>query len=52
MDYCKETRGPNYKANREIQKEIEKFMIVDPGVKLICLGDFNGRLKTLEPKIE
>ena len=47
MDCCKETRGPNYNANRVIQKEIEKFLAVDPGVRLVCLGDFNGRMKVL-----
>ena len=47
--FCKETKGLSYKAKREIQKEIEKFRIVDPGVKLVCLGDMNGRLKALEP---
>jgi len=27
-------------------------MGADPGVHLVCLGDFNGRMKALEPKIE
>ena len=27
-------------------------MTVDPEVNLVCLGDINGRLKILEPKIE
>ena len=52
MNCCKEAAGPNFRANREIQKEIEKYIVVDPGVNLFCLGDFNGRLKALEPKIE
>merc|ERR1711874_907306 len=29
----------------------EKLIEVDPGTKLICLGDFNGRLTQLEPNI-
>jgi len=27
-------------------------MEVEPGVKLICMGDFNGRMKILETRIE
>ena len=46
MDCCKEFKGGRYKENREIQREIENFMEVEPGVKLICMGDFNGRMKT------
>ena len=52
MDCSKEKKGNDYDGNREIQKEIEKYIEVDPGVNLICLGDINGKLKTLEPNIE
>ena len=52
MDCCKEVKVTRYKENREIQREIEKFMEVEPGVKLVCMGDFNGRMKILEPRIE
>ena len=38
--------------NRKIQEQIEKLIEVEPEVSLICLGDFNGRIKTLEPNIE
>ena len=52
MDCCKQTNGPNFRANRRIQEKIERYMMVDPGVHLVCLGDFNGRVKALEPRIE
>ena len=48
----KERKGEDYDANRRLQKEIEKYLEVDPEVYLICLGDINRRLKTLEPNIE
>ena len=52
MSCSKEKKGEEYEANREIQRKIEKFMEVDPEVLLICLGNMNGRLKSLEPHIE
>ena len=52
MDSDKKKSGKNYNKNRKIQEEIEKLLEVEPEVSLICLGDFNGRLKTLEPNIE
>ena len=30
---------------------MEKLIEVEPDVKLICLGDFNGRLTKIEPNI-
>ena len=52
MGFSKEKKGVEYEANRDIQRKIEKFMEVDPEVSLICLGDMNGRLKSLEPHID
>ena len=52
MDCCKEANGPRFRANREIQEEIEKYIQVEANTNLICLGDFNGRLHALEPKIK
>ena len=52
MGCSKERKGEDYDANRRLQKEIEKYIEVDPEINLICLGDINGRLKTLEPGIE
>ena len=49
LNCCKETQGRKYTANREIQKEIEQYIHVEDDKHLICLGDFNGRLRTLEP---
>merc|ERR1712179_670073 len=51
FDSNKKKSGEEYEKNRKIQKDIETLMEVEPGVKLICLGDFNGRLKKLEPDI-
>ena len=48
---CKETQGRKYAVNREIQKEIEQYLQVEDDKHLICLGDLNGRLRTLEPRI-
>ena len=31
---------------------MEKLIEIEPDVYLICLGDFNGRIKTIEPNIE
>ena len=44
FDSCKKKSGDEYTRNRNIQKEVEKLTEVEPDVKLICLGDFNGRL--------
>merc|ERR1711874_895030 len=41
-----------FKNNREIQKEVESLMEVEADTELVCLGDMNGRLKRLEPKIK
>ena len=51
FDSCKNKSGKEYNKNRIIQKDIERLIEVDPEVKLICLGDFNGRLEKIEPKI-
>ena len=51
MDCSKMKSGKNYEHNRKIQKIIEKWMEVEPGTMLICLGDFNARMKELEPRI-
>ena len=51
FDSCKNKSGKEYNKNRKIQKDIEDLIEVEPDVKLICLGDFNGRLKKLEPNI-
>ena len=42
MDSDKKKSGNNYNWNRNIQKQIEKLLEVDPDTTLICLGDFNG----------
>ena len=52
MGCSMERKGEDYDANRRLQKEIEKYIEVDPGINLICLGDINGRMKILEPGIE
>jgi len=52
MDCSKEKKGHDSEANRTTQKEIEKYMEVDPEVNLVCLEDINGRMKILELKIE
>merc|ERR1712105_558180 len=51
FDSCKNESGKEFTKNRKIQKDIEDLMEVEPDVKLICLGDFNGRLKKIEPNI-
>ena len=38
MDCCKEVKGERYKENRENEKEIENFMEVEPGIKLMFGG--------------
>ena len=52
MDSNKRTKGVDFDRNRRIQKQVEKLFEVDPETSLICLGDLNGRLKTLESNIE
>ena len=37
MDCCKEANGPRFRANREIQEEIEKYIQVEANTNLICL---------------
>ena len=44
--------GRDFNRNRKIQEQVEKLFEVEPEVSLICLGDLNSRLKTLEPNIE
>ena len=51
FDATKLATGREYEYNRKLQEVIEKNMTVDPGVNLLVLGDFNGRLKSLEPEI-
>ena len=51
MDCSKLKSGKRYEHNRKIQKIIEKYMEVEPGTMLMCLGDFNARTKEIEPKI-
>ena len=52
MDSDKKKSGKNYTRNKKIQMQVEKLLEVEPDTSLICLGDFNGRIKTLEPNIE
>ena len=52
MDSDKKKSGKNYIRNRKIQLQVEKLLEVEPDTSMICLGDFNGRIKTLEPNIE
>ena len=51
FDSTKLKTGKDYERNRKIQKDIEQLIEVEPGVDLVCLGDFNGRLSRLEPNI-
>ena len=51
MDCSKMKSGKNYEHNRKIQKIIEKWIEVEPGTMLVCLGDFNARMRELEPRI-
>merc|ERR1711874_56866 len=51
FDSTKLKSGVVFNKNRKLQKEIEKLVEVEPGTTLIGLGDFNGRLTTLEPGI-
>jgi len=48
----KKNYGDDFNINRKIQKEIEKLIEVEPGTKVICLGDINGRLTKIEPNIK
>ena len=41
-------KGTEYLKNRNLQKQVEKLMEVDPDTSLLVLGDFNGRLAKLE----
>ena len=52
MNSDKKKSGKNYIRNKKTQNQMEKLIEVEPDVSLICLGDFNGRIKTLEPNIE
>ena len=52
MGCSKNKKGEDFEENRNIQRKIEKFMEVDPDVALVCLGDMNGRLKSLEPHVD
>ena len=52
MGCSKNKKGNDFEENRNIQRKIEKYMEVDPDVALVCLGDLNARLKTLEPHID
>ena len=51
MDCTKLKSGKDFEHNRKIQKKIEKWMDVEPETMLVCLGDFNARMKELEPNI-
>ena len=51
MDCTKMKSGKDYEHNRKIQKNIEKWMEVEPETMLVCLGDFNARMKELESNI-
>ena len=51
MDSNKLIQGADYNRNRRLQTQIEKLFEVEPEVSLICLGDFNGRLQSIEPDI-
>ena len=52
FDSSKSTTDIFFRKNREIQKEVESLMDVEADTELVCLGDMNGRLKRLEPKIK
>merc|ERR1711984_31040 len=41
-------KGTEHEKNRNLQKQVEKLMEVDPGTSLLVLGDINGRLAQLE----
>merc|ERR1712082_264417 len=48
----KAKKGKEFEENRTLQKHVEELMEVDPSINLIVLGDFNGRLTSLEPTIK
>ena len=52
MGSDKKNSGKNFIRNNKIQLQVEKLLEVEPDTSMICLGDFNGRIKTLEPNIE
>jgi len=52
MDYFKGKQGAEYEENRNIQREIEKQMEIEPDKYVLYLGDLKGRLKVVEPHIE
>ena len=52
MGCSKNKKGKEYEENRNIQRKIEKYFEVDPDVALVCLGDMNGRIKSIEPQID
>ena len=52
MIATKKSYGNDFTRNRKLQKEIEKLTEVEPGTKVICLGDINGRLTKIEPSIK
>ena len=52
FDCTKKLKGADFKRNRGLEKEIGKFLEVEPGINLIVLGDMNGRLTRLEPNIK
>ena len=52
FDSTKKNYGSDFTRNRRLQKEIEKLIEVEPGTKVICLGNINGRLTKIEPNIK
>ena len=52
FDSTKKNSGDDFSRNRKLQKEIEKLIEVEPGTKVICLGDINGKLTKIEPNIK
>ena len=46
------TMGRRFNENRKIQEEVEQFMQVKEGTRLVVLGDLNARLRALEPGID
>ena len=52
MGCSKNKTGKEFEENRKIQKIIERLFEVEPDVALVCLGDMNGRLNSIEPQID
>jgi len=52
MGCSKNKTVKDLEENRKIQKLIEKLFEVEPEVALICLGEMNGRLRSIEPQID